>query len=214
MSYGKARSTQKIGNTVVKTRFNRNRSTYLTDKGDYAYVHEDGSRIAIPQTKGTADIFIVSNQLDKEQDASDERYEKLTDHIKSYDEIEIAADGEDDTQTDGCISTSYLKAAIAPNQDVHELAFPETETQISEEERTRQIVREVIKSLPERWQNYFFDLYGGVVANQEEYRHNEMEETGETKSPQAICKMDTKIKKAVCEALGVPMPPKKRGRKG
>ena len=196
-----------IGNYVRKSGFNKCRQTYLASNGEYVYVKADGTRICIPNTKENAKVFLLLDQLDHEEDLLDKK--EQTDHYTRTDDLENAANGNRSEEVS--VSHAKLAAIEDPESDVFVHAFPEEPVPPTEEES---IVMEVVSKCPERWQNFFFDVYGGTCKNQEEYRRREIQETGEEKSLAAISKMDTKLKERVCEALGKPMPPKKRGRKG
>lgn len=207
VSRGKKVNVQGIGIFAKKAGFNGKRQTYLNRDGFYTYKYLDGSRVTIPVTSDTIDFIILLDEMDHAEDLQDKNVP--VDIYTSFDDIQDAVDG---TRLEE-VSISHAKMAAIedPESDVFEQAFPEEPEPPTEEER---IVMEVVSKSPDRWQNYYHDVYGGTCKNQEEYRRREVQETGEEKSLAAISKMDTKLKERVCEALGKPMPPKKRGRKG
>ena len=107
------------------------------------------------------------------------------------------------------MSTARASAIVTRAPSIHDQAFPEPgEPSIKEK-----IIRSAIEQCPERWQNMFYGVYGENLS-MEAYRQREVQEEGQEKGLAAVSKVDTKMKKRVCDALGVPMPAKKRGRKG
>lgn len=206
MSHGKKADIQGIGSFAKKAGFNANRPTYLHKDGFYTYKYLDGSRVTIPVTSETIDYILLLDEMDHAEDIQDKK--EQVDIYTSFDDIEEAADGT--RLEEVSISHERMSAIADPESDVFSKAFPDEPDPPTEGER---IVAEVVSKCPERWNNYFHDVYGAGI-NQAEYLEKEVEESGSTKTLAAISKMDTKLKERVCEALGRPMPPKKRGRKG
>ena len=196
-----------IGTYVRRSGFNKSRQTYLASNGEYVYIKADGTKLCIPNTRENAEFIILLDEMDHEEDLRDSK--EQTDHYTSFDDLESVANRY--RIEERCVSYERISTIEDSESDVHAKAFPGTPEPQSHEEK---VVRKTVEQCPERWQNYFFDVYGGTCKNQEEYRKKEVQETGKEKTLAAISKMDGLLKERVCEALGRPMPPKKRGRKG
>ena len=62
------------------------------------------------------------------------------------------------------VPLSHPKQMESMGSFLHAKAFPDTPEPQSHEEK---VVRKTVEQCPERWQNYFFDVYGGTCKNQE-----------------------------------------------